>query len=111
MISTEYVAAREEVTKKTQCVEVKNDINGKKYSCLATDTGGAGVSVLIYSFNHKKYEIVITSDPDTNEEVFEMNDLPVVGYMRDKSFKKTENERSKAYYCYVTKKEHICAAQ
>lgn len=111
LVTTGFAAARPEVTKKTKCVEVRNDIKSKQYSCLATDTGGAGVSVLIYEFNQKKYEIVHTSDIDTGDEVFEMNDLPVIGYTRDRSFKKTEDERKVAYYCYVTKKEHICSGQ
>lgn len=111
LVTTGYAAARPEVTKKTQCVEVGSDKKSKEYPCLATETGGAGISVLIYSFNKKEYHIVESYDLAKDAEIFDMNNLPVVGYMRDKSFKKTDDERKKAYYCYVTKKEHICSVQ
>lgn len=105
--TTGNVVARSEVSKKTSCYEIKNEVPSKKYSCVATDAGGAGTMVTIYNFNNKKYEIVITDDLPTPE----MNKLPVIGYARDKSLKRTEDENKVAYYCYVTKKEHICASQ
>jgi hypothetical protein len=111
LVTTQHVAARPEVTKKTQCVEVVNQAKSQSYTCLATNTGGAGVNVLIYAFNHKKYEIVETTDADTGDEIKEMNDLPVFGYARDRVFKETEDKSKVAYYCYLTKKEHICAVQ
>lgn len=111
LVTTEYVAARPEVSKQTSCYEVMNDLPSKKFTCKVTSGGGAGTSALIYSFNHKSYQILHYSDDESFEEKFEMNNLPVVGYARDKAFKKTEVESKVAYYCYVTKKEHICAVQ
>lgn len=111
LVTSQNVFARPEVSKKTQCFEVVNQAKGHSYSCMATNTGGAGVSVLIYSFNNKKYEIVETSDAETGDEIYEMNDLPVFGYARDKAFRETEDKSKVAYYCYLTKKDHICAVQ
>lgn len=103
--------ARPEQDKASICYVVKNNKQAGKYPCIVTEAGGAGTSVLTYQFNKKKYQVVSSYDTATDQDVFLLNDKPVIGYMRNAFFDKTDAEADKKYFCYKQKIIDFCAQQ
>ena len=81
ILASVQAVARPEVDKSTVCYGVnKHDKQSFKTPCIATSGGGAGVSVLTYQFNGKKYEIV---EEDSGRS---LNGSPYKDYGRDSFF-------------------------
>ncbi len=99
--------AREETDQISICYGVKNNKVAFKTPCIVTNTGGAGVSILEYSFKERKYTIESSDSGDF------LNGQKYVGYMRDSFFKVTNVESEKKFFCYKTedKKIDFCSVQ
>ena len=100
-----YAVARPDNDSLTICYTVKNNEKARSFPCVVTESGGAGMSILVYKFNNKEYEIMDDGDSAT------INDEKFTGYMRDSFFKITKKASENRYYCYKSKSTHFCSAQ
>jgi hypothetical protein len=89
------------------CYIVKGDEIKSKSPCVASNGGGAGMSILTYTFNGKEYLIEESDAGDF------LNGKKFTSYMRDDFFKITSEEDKMNFYCYRTKDKSIdfCSLQ
>lgn len=90
----------------------QNKVTGK-VACMVEETGGAGVSVLRYTFNGANYDIV---DDGYSNKISYLSKKKVVSeeyktYLRGNDFKITTNQKHYDYFCYQSKHVHFCSKQ
>lgn len=107
ILGSNQSSARPEVDKITICYGVdKQDNMSFRTPCIATNTGGAGINILIYQFKDKEYAI---ESSDFGEY---LNGEPYTTYVRDAFFNRNHDDSdSYSYFCYQSKTAHFCSKQ
>lgn len=89
-------SARETTVGKTTCTVTE---------ARATQTGGAGVSILTYTVGSRSYDY---RQDDAGES---FDEETVQTYIRDRKFRISDDDRKKAWFCYKTSKVELCSKQ
>lgn len=107
ILGASQASARPATDKMTICYGVdKQDKMSFKTPCIATNTGGAGVMVLIYQINGREYLIESSDDGDF------LNGRAYTTYLRDAFFGRVpDSSDAYSYYCYKSKAAHFCSQQ
>lgn len=107
ILSANQTSARPTTDKMTICYGVdKQDNMSFKTPCMASDWGGAGLSVLTYRINGKDYDIESSNDGDF------LNGKAYTTYLRDAFFSRVpDSSNVYTYYCYKSTAAHFCSQQ
>lgn len=98
-------SARETTVAKTTCTVIEARAKPTTSPCTATQTGGAGVSILPYTVGSRSYDY---RQDDTGES---FDEETVHTYIRDRKFRICDEDRKKAWFCYKTSKDELCSKQ
>lgn len=114
IIVSTLVQARPSVDTMRICYGVRHGQQTFKEPCMVTDTGGAGVSALIYKIRGVEYTIEQSGEEDT------LNGKTYKTYLRDAFFEKiaepsedTKPSEDSVFFCYRTDDHKIefCSKQ
>lgn len=97
--------ARETTVAKTTCTVTEARAKPATSPCTATQTGGAGVSILTYTVGSRSYDY---RQDDAGES---FDEETVQTYIRDRKFRISDDDRKKAWFCYKTSKVELCSKQ